>query len=262
MTDNEHRLGEIAVQFASVELHGLQYREENGKYCRELIGFVNFNELEFPTEFGRLRVALNRAKLLIEFQQCNMSQGDAGYRRQIREQIDVDRSTREKSESTSSGESEFSIDTGNVNIFGFRMGAGWQKSKNRENEQRFSDPKRMNLVTFDQISLDTGEVVWAIRDPNGEALIGQVIGNTDSAGGRLGTVKSNLPFGWKAVPRLVFEPSAEVIQDASFVELHKARIKKMLRRGDPRVGIVSAILGKTLTHKELPPLEILDGEQS
>lgn len=255
------------VQLASVELEPRQFRPRGPEYLWDLIGYVNFAEVELETSFGPLRFSINRAVLRLEFDGCEIAQRNAGYRRPAPETRTLDIKEKSETEGNTKGRTRARLG------FGFSKGidasaeAEGELSKDKKTkritERNFAEIRQ--LVTFSKREEVTNAMEWIVAsvDP-GKGLFGAVIDGEDTQGGRLGTLKSLKKGGWSVKPSIRFEPYAEIVNKQNLTVASKTRITAEQAKNEARLGrklgIISALIGKEMEHVDLSPL-VMPGEK-
>jgi len=227
----------------------------------DLIGSVNFAETEVPTRHGVLKVTINRAKLCFEFDGCEMPQGDVGYLRHAPESREV--RVRETSNrwGVIGGNAGGRIGWGLGRGFGVSAGADGQVSNELETDrmetEEFSEIRY--LVAFSSKEPRTDAMEWAIESVDEKkGLVGAVIHEQDSQGGRLGTLKSSTKEGWVVQPKVKFEPRAEIVNEQELTAATQSNLFMTRRMNQVeksrKLGIISALLGRELEHVTLNSL--------
>ncbi len=250
------------IQLASVEIEHRQYREQSGGHAWELIGYVNFHDAEIITDLFPIRVSVNRAILRLEFSNCDMKYSDAGYRRQQT----LDRTTRVQSEKTKSGKiaGKARASAGYSILKGPKASAEIESEISGdakiEKQENTNFVKEHHLVMFHRKEVGTGAMEWRIADPDNASLGGEVIGDKDEFGGRLGTVLSRTKGGWTIQPSIHFQPHAEIVDTQKLNRSARRKMKKESKANEKalgrKLGIVSALLGRELAHVELDALVV------
>lgn len=259
MPDEEDKF--VNVQFASVELDQRQYWQDGGQHTWELVGSINFTDYQIDTDFGPLRISVNAARLNLNFNNCEMRQLDAGYRRQVEEQKRDELSREETTSGKLTGGLKSKIGIGMKGVSGDASASGEVSGSKSWSEEKTQ--KRINvrhLVTFLKRDTQTGAIEWDISEPDGRGLKGEVIGETDEFGGRIGTVRSANRSGWKILPSITFYPHAELVVPNSLTPARAKEIEKLQKKKEKEIkrklSIVSVLLSKEVRHVPLEPLVV------
>lgn len=256
---NEDPGAPYELQFATVDLRVLyNQKDDSGNHIWDLCANIIFGDEEIETSVGTISVSINRATFVIELEGCEMDAMDAGYQRQMREsrQQEVERVTQHRYQTSGTLSAIAKLRPTKATA---RLEAGGEikgNTRTQRNEvEAWGDVS--DLVTFVKKRPD-GSLQWKIQSVDGLALLGTAVGYDDSERGVLGKIKSTKDGGWLVKPKVEFVTDAQMVTDRENLtpgqRKAESRAKKADQKRSMQLGIIGAMVNKTVKHVELPSL--------